>query len=92
MSTPTFPKITAHCGVHGSAQHLDLSAPAKTRITNATTRDTYTGAELGLTVARPGAAAAMALPSRVGQRLHYRDGRTADATGAPEPAPQRRYV
>lgn len=58
------------------------SWPASTRtlITNATMTETYNGHELGLTVNRPGAADAMALPSRVGRHLHYRDGRTALAT------------
>jgi hypothetical protein len=32
---------------------------------------------------RPGAMVAFTLPSRIGDRLHYRDGRVTDMTGAP---------
>lgn len=45
-----------------------------TRITNATTQDVYDGAELCLSVNRPGATDALALPSRVGKYRYYRDG------------------
>lgn len=35
----------------------------------------YDGAELRLFAGRPGATDALDLPSRIGKRLHYRDGR-----------------
>lgn len=38
----------------------------------------YDGAELRPIVGRPGATDALALPSRIGNRLHYRDGRVTD--------------
>lgn len=36
--------------------------------------DLYTGAELSPRADRPGATDALALPSRMGRHLHYRDG------------------
>ena len=50
--------------------------PQKTRITAATQRETYAGNELSAPAVRPGADDALALPSRTGRNLHYRDGRT----------------
>lgn len=47
-------------------------------------RDTggdYNGAELRPHIGRPDAAHALVLPSRVGQRLTYRDGRVTDLAG-----------
>ena len=49
---------------------------------NSTSTGTYAGAEL-TSYARPGAADAMALPSRMNDRLHYRDGRVTDMQGNP---------
>ena len=49
-------------------------AKVRARITNASSGQPYDGAELRAHV-RPGALDALALPSRMGQRLHYRDGR-----------------
>lgn len=51
-------------------------------ISNSTSTGTYAGAELH-TYARPGAADALALPSRMNNRLHYRDGRVTDMQGNP---------
>lgn len=57
-------------------QHSDMP------ICNSTSSGTYVGAEL-TSYARPGAADAMALPSRMNDRLHYRDGRVTDMQGNP---------
>lgn len=43
----------------------------------------YTGAELQPYIGRPEAAQTLALPSRVGQRLTYRDGRVTALDGTP---------
>lgn len=43
----------------------------------------YTGAELRDPAIRPGADDARGLPSRVGDRLHYRGGRVTDLAGNP---------
>lgn len=48
---------------------------AAARTAHLTTRGLYTGAELQPYDGRPGAMDAFALPSRMGNRLHYRDGR-----------------
>lgn len=53
-------------------------------ISNASSTRPYDGAELRAHV-RPGAMDAMALPSRVHDRLHYRDGRVTDMRGNPIP-------
>ncbi|MGQ2992742.1 hypothetical protein [Variovorax sp.] len=52
------------------------SAVAQPRTTRST--GTYNGAELRPTVTRPGAMDAFELPSRVGSRLRYRDGRVQE--------------
>ncbi len=57
-------------------QHSDMP------ICNSTSTGTYAGAELS-SYARPGAADALALPSRMNDRLHYRDGRVTDMQGNP---------
>ncbi len=44
---------------------------------NSRMTERYDGAELRPIVGRPGATDALELPSRIGNRLHYRDGRTA---------------
>ena len=49
-------------------------AKVRARVTNASSSQPYDGAELRAHV-RPGALDALALPSRMGNRLHYRDGR-----------------
>lgn len=46
---------------------------------------TYTGAELRPFEGRPGANQALALPSRFGNLLHYRDGRIAPVEGMSTP-------
>lgn len=57
--------------------HLDPIDPmAGSRLTiNATTKGDYDGAELKPYQGRPGANDALGLPSRISDRLHYRDGR-----------------
>lgn len=59
---------------HITAADRQRAAGAARRVTNAASTQTYTGAELRAHV-RPGALDALALPSRMGRRLHYRDGR-----------------
>jgi hypothetical protein len=51
---------------------------AAPRTAQLTTRGLYTGAELRPYEGRPGAMDAFALPSRMGRRLHYRDGRVQE--------------
>jgi len=45
------------------------------RVSNATTKATYNGAEVCMPALRKGADDALQVPSRVGDFLHYRDGR-----------------
>jgi hypothetical protein len=52
---------------------------AAARTAHLTTRGLYTGAELQPYDGRPGAMDAFALPSRMGNRLHYRSGEVAPA-------------
>lgn len=49
-------------------------------ISNASSRAIYDGAELRAHV-RPGSQVAFSLPSRVGNRLHFPDGRVTDLQG-----------
>ena len=60
-------------------QHADESAKAAA----AMTRDTYDGAELRPFAGRPAAMDAFALPSRMFNRLHYRDGRVERVRSLP---------
>lgn len=55
----------------GSSHLPDVAAP---RTAHLTTKGLYTGAELRPYEGRPGAMDAFALPSRMGSRLHYRNG------------------
>lgn len=57
------------------AQVRGMQPPIVTPVRNSTQAGVYTGAELQPTAARPGANDGLALPSRVGHRLTYRDGR-----------------
>lgn len=86
--------IPVYHGTHTKlALAADLPRPTRTRITAATVSDIYDGAELCLTAHRPGAADAMALPSRVGKYLYYRDGTVGIApANAPIPQPTKSYV
>jgi hypothetical protein len=68
-------------------RHADLIArlsqgrvPARTT-TNANTSRNYASAELKPYTGRPGTAQASVLPSRIGNRLRYPDGRVADLAG-----------
>ena len=56
------------------------SRPAPT--SNGPARQLYTGAELAPYSGRPGAMDAFALPSRMQNTLHWRDGRTAPHTAS----------
>lgn len=57
-------------GVAGSRTTVAATVP---------TGKNYNGAELAPYAGRPGANDALALPSRMGQRLHFRDGRVESA-------------
>lgn len=46
----------------------------------ATTRGSYAGSELSAPAVRPGADDSLKLPSRIGNALHYRDGRVVALT------------
>lgn len=59
---------------HITAADRRRAARLPARISNSSSQAVYTGAELRAHV-RPGALDALALPSRMGRRLHYRDGR-----------------
>lgn len=59
------------------------SGSVATRIGNATTQATYNGAEVCMPALRAGADDALQVPSRVGDRLHFRDGRVTDLHGQP---------
>lgn len=59
---------------HITADDRRRATGARRPVTNASSTRRYDGAELRAHV-RPGALDAFALPSRMGQRLHYRDGR-----------------
>lgn len=54
--------------------------PSRTRISNTTATDPYDSAELRPFDRRHGALDAFALPSRMGNRLHYPDGRIVEIT------------
>lgn len=53
------------------------------RVTNTTTTGLYNGAEVCMPALRAGADDALQVPSRVGDRLHFRDGRVTDLHGQP---------
>lgn len=74
-------------GLHAMKRPSRKTPPARPqqnmRISNASSRDVYDGAELRPFEGRPGAADALTIPSRVNNRLHYRDGRVTDMQGSP---------
>ena len=53
------------------------------RIGNATTKSTYNGAEVCMPALRTGADDALQVPSRINDRLYFRDGRVTDLHGQP---------
>lgn len=57
-----------------------VATPNRTRISNTTATDPYDFAELRPFDRRRGALDAFALPSRMGSRLHYPDGRIVEIT------------
>ena len=69
--------------LHRAARGMVQTHGAKPTATN-TWRDTpvYTGAELRPYTGRPGAMDAFGKPSRVGHRLHYRDGTVVEGERA----------
>lgn len=52
-------------------------------ICNANVRETYTGAEVCMPAMRSGADDALQVPSRINDRLYFRDGRVTDLQGQP---------
>lgn len=52
-------------------------------VTNATSRGAYAGLELKPYAGRPRAMDAQRHPTRIGNRLHYRDGMVTDLAGNP---------
>lgn len=70
-------------GLHAPKRHTAATpGPRPTPISNASSTEPYTGAELHART-RPGAMDAHRLPSRMGERLHWRDGRVTDMQGNP---------
>lgn len=53
------------------------------RIGNATSQGTYNGAEVCMPALRTGADDALQVPSRINDRLYFRDGRVTDLHGQP---------
>lgn len=62
-------------------QQLKAAKANTRRVGNATTTATYNGAEVCMPALRAGADDALQVPSRVNDRLHYRDGRVTDLQG-----------
>ena len=52
-------------------------------LTASPVRRASSAADLAPSALRPGATDALACPSRIGSRLHYRDGRTTNLQGDP---------
>jgi hypothetical protein len=90
MSTSTFNASFKPSSTHGKTNHLvsapeertaakaPAAKPAKT-VTNASTQKPYQPEKDMLAPpARRGASDALQVPSRMGNRLHYRDGRVVD--------------
>lgn len=70
-------------GLHAPKRHANVvREPRLLPICNASSRQPYTGADLRANT-RPGAMGAQRLPSRMGDRLHWRDGRVTDMQGHP---------
>ncbi|MHB8947528.1 MAG: hypothetical protein ACYC4S_00505 [Rhodoferax sp.] len=72
-----------------AAQPL-VAAPSPT-VHGASTKGDYSGAELSAPAVRPGADAALSLPSRIGNRLYHRRHHNrciTDLTGQPVVLPQ----
>lgn len=65
-------------------KHGAKARPADLPVATSTAQGQYLGAELRA-LTRPGADDALALPSRMGNRLHYRDGQVTDMQGNPNP-------
>jgi len=65
-----------------------LSAAASPTVHSASTKGSYSGAELSNVPARPGADASLSLPSRMGERLHHRNHCVTDLMGQPVAIPQ----
>ena len=57
-------------------------------LTRSPIRSIASAADLAPPAQRPGAEDALAYPSRIGSRLHYRDGRVTDLGGNPIFSPQ----
>lgn len=62
--------------MRNALQGINRSPMAKPINTQVMTAPIYDGKEMQPYQGRPGANDALALPSRMGDRLHYRDGKT----------------
>ena len=72
-----------HALIQQRRRFKKVSVATERRIGNATTQATYNGAEVCMPALRAGADDALQVPSRVGDRLHFRDGRVTDLHGQP---------
>lgn len=78
VAVPRSPGLHDVTRTRRSALRMQAAMP----ISNASSTAPYTGTELRTHI-RPGAEDALALPSRMSDRLHYRDGRVTDLQGNP---------
>lgn len=69
--------------VRRARQKARASNEVPTRISNSSAKGHYNGAEVCMPALRKGADDALQVPSRVGDRLHFRDGRVTDLQGQP---------
>lgn len=69
--------------------HLDMIAPgagSADLLTRSPARNKASAADLAPQAARPGSLQGLDCPSRIGSRLHHRDGRVTDLHGTPCPS------
>jgi len=65
------------------ARQARASHEVPTRISNSSAKGHYKGEEVCMPALRTGADDALAVPSRINDRLYYRDGRVTDLQGQP---------
>lgn len=65
------------------ARQARASNEVPTRISNSSAKGRYNGDEVCMPALRSGADDALQVPSRVGDHLHFRDGRVTDLQGNP---------
>lgn len=68
------------------AGQAQIAARADPALTRSPVRLASSSADLAPPPMPPGAEACLALPSRIGDRLHHRDGRVTDLQGRPLPS------